>query len=73
MTTAPLVFDPPLRVLVDIVHPAHAHFYRRMIATAQSNFFGGRISPGCIVAEAILLLLLAALFLTTYSLGYFEG
>lgn len=51
-----------------------ALFYvsRKFIATAQSNFFGGRISPGCITAEAIALLLLALTFLAFYQAGYFR-
>jgi hypothetical protein len=44
---------------------------RKMIATAQSNFFGGRISPGCILFEASLLVALAAIFLVGYFSGFF--
>ena len=44
---------------------------RKMISAAQSNFFGGRISPGCIVFEASLLAVFAALFLVAYFSGFF--
>ena len=42
---------------------------RRKLSMLQSNFFGGSIGPGCIVAEASFLFLIAALiFLFRHSL-----
>ena len=36
---------------------------RRQIARYQANVLGGSVLPGCVIVEAILLLLLAAIML----------
>jgi hypothetical protein len=36
---------------------------RRQLAAFQANILGGSIAPGCVVAEAVLLLILAAVML----------
>jgi hypothetical protein len=35
---------------------------RRSMATIQANLLGGRITPGCVVAEAAIIAILALVF-----------
>jgi hypothetical protein len=42
---------------------------RREISRGQSMVLGGRIAPGCVVAQGILILLLAVAFWVLHRLG----
>jgi len=45
---------------------------RRPLADGQAIVFGGSMVPGCIVAEAIVLFVLAALVIVAYRYGLFS-
>lgn len=68
MTEAGALLLPTLLLAI----AAFFFLQRRKIATVESNFLGGRVSPGCVVAEAIFLALLALAFLALYHSGYFR-
>ena len=42
---------------------------RRPLANGQAIVFGGSVVPGCVVAEAIALFLIAALMVVAYRYG----
>ena len=50
-----LVFDAVLFAAVAVVLVA----FRRPFAQIQSGVFGGRTMPGCVIAEAVVLLVIA--------------
>lgn len=52
-------FGPAFIALVAVV----VFFKRRELATFQANILGGSILPGCVIAEAVALLLLAVAML----------
>lgn len=68
MTEIGVIVLPALLLLLAAVF----YGYRAFIATAQSNFFGGKISAGCITAEALVLALLALMFLASHHAGVFS-
>ena len=39
------------------------YFDRRRFATIQANILGGAVGPGCVIAQAILMLILAAIMM----------
>ena len=45
---------------------------RKPLADGQAIVFGGTVVPGCVVAEAIVLLVLAALIIAGYRYGLFR-
>lgn len=45
---------------------------RPAMARAQSNILGGRVSPGCVVVEAALVVAIALLFLILEQRGVFR-
>ena len=45
---------------------------RKPLADGQAIVFGGTVVPGCVVAEAIVLFVLAALMIAGYRYGLFR-
>ena len=45
---------------------------RRPLADGQAIVFGGSMVPGCVVAEAIVLFVIAALMIVAYRYGLFR-
>jgi hypothetical protein len=45
---------------------------RRPLAEGQAIVFGGSMVPGCVVAEAVVLFVIAALMIVAYRLGLFR-
>lgn len=45
---------------------------RKPLADGQAMVFGGSVVPGCVVAEAIVLFVLAALMIVGYRYGLFR-
>ncbi|HEX7149934.1 MAG TPA: hypothetical protein VF618_00490 [Thermoanaerobaculia bacterium] len=48
---------------------AAIYFNRRKLAEVQALIFGGSIVPGCVVAEAIVVLLIAVAFIVAANSG----
>jgi hypothetical protein len=44
---------------------------RRPLASGQAIVFGGSILPGCVIAEAVAMFVLAALMVVAYRYGLF--
>ena len=45
---------------------------RKPLADGQAIVFGGSVVPGCVIAEAIVMFLLAALMIVAYRYGLFQ-
>jgi hypothetical protein len=45
---------------------------RKPLADGQAIVFGGSVVPGCVIAEAIAMFLLAALMIVAYRYGLFR-
>ena len=45
---------------------------RKALAESQAILFGGSVVPGCVVAEAIAMFLLAILMIVAYRYGLFR-
>jgi hypothetical protein len=42
---------------------------RKQLATMQAITFGGNVAPGCVVAEAVVLIVVAVVMLAAYLSG----
>ncbi len=45
---------------------------RRPLAHSQALLFGGSVVPGCVIAEALAMFLVAALMIVAYRYGLFR-
>ena len=45
---------------------------RKTLADSQAIVFGGSVVPGCVIAEAIVMFLLAAMMVVAYRYGLFR-
>ena len=45
---------------------------RKPLADGQAVIFGGSVVPGCVIAEAIVMFILAALMIVAYRYGLFR-
>jgi hypothetical protein len=57
-------------VLLFVAAGAGLILARKPLAHLQSLLAGGSMPPGCVIAEGVAFLLLAALVLLAYRLGY---